>query len=124
MEPISWLVVVLLIFGGHEHIQKKEARAEVEVLELKLSSAKYELEKTIGVNETNADTITAIDNSRIQCVELLKETRERQADFDEINSVSEVRIEELEKLLDSYDWASVRIPAGLLDETSRSGNGN
>lgn len=116
MEPASWIIIGLLLFGGSEHLQKKEAKAEVKRLETSLQQAKENTQKAIEVNKTNADTITTIDNSRLQCIRDLKESRVRQANYSRINENNELRLEELEGLVDGYDWASVRIPSGLVGE--------
>lgn len=116
MEPSTWVIIALLLFGGNEHLQKKAAKAEVTRLEASLHQAKENTKKAIEVNETNADTITTIDNSRLQCLRDLKESRVRQANYSRINQDSQVRLEELEGIIDSYDWSSVRIPDGLVDQ--------
>jgi hypothetical protein len=116
MEPTTIIIIGLLLFGGAEHLQKEKAQAEVIELEAELSEAIENTQKAVEVNKTNADTITTIDNSRLQCLRDLKETKARQADYAAINEDRAVRIEELESLVNGYDWSSVRIPDQLIRE--------
>lgn len=116
MEPTTIALILLLVFGGVEHVQKEKAHDKIEMLEASLQKAEENLQTTIEVNETNASTITEIDNARIKCVADLEETRAKQADFAALNEGNKFRIKELEKLVDSFEWSSVRIPAELLDQ--------
>jgi hypothetical protein len=116
MEPTTIIIIGLLLFGGVEHIQKEKAQDEIIELKAELSEAQENTQKAVEVNKTNADTIATIDNSRLQCLRDLKESKARQADYAAINEDRAVRIEELESLVDSYDWSSVRIPAELVRE--------
>ena len=116
MEPTSIIIVLLLLFGGSEHLSKTKAKAEVERLETVLQETNQELQTAVEVNESNAGTIIQINNANSQCVADLAETRRLQAHFAEVNADGAATIEELESAVDSYDWSSVRIPSGLLDK--------
>ena len=116
MEPTTVIIVLLLLFGGAEHLSKEKAQAEVLRLETSLQETNEELKTALGVNESNASTIVQINNANSQCVADLEETRRLQSYFAEINADSKATIEELESAVDSYDWSSERIPSGLLDK--------
>lgn len=113
------IIGVLLLFGGSEYLQNQKAEKEIAQLQAELQETKENYETVKGVNETNAATITTLDHQYHQCLRDLKETRIRQANYSRINQDSQLRLEELETLLKSYDWSSVRIPTGLLDATTQ-----
>ena len=115
MEPASWIIIILLVFGGHEHIQKKEARAEIIELKAELSEAHEETKEAVEVNDLNAITIREINQSNSQCFATLEKIELAKNRFAAANESSQTRIEELEILIDSYEWSDVRIPSELLD---------
>ena len=110
------IIGFLLLFGGYQYLEAEKAEKEIAQLETQLQETQENYETVTEVNKNNATAITDVNDSRLQCLRDLKETRIRQANYSRINQDSQLRIEELESIVNSYNWSSVRIPAGLLGE--------
>ncbi len=116
MDPASIVIIVLLLFGGVEHIQKEAAQDKVVELETQLQEAHEAIETVKEVNESNASTINQITAANIQCVEILEETKKRQAGYVEVNRFNKVRIETLENIVNSFEWSAQSIPLELVEQ--------
>ena len=116
MEPTTIILLLALLFGGVEHIQKEAAQDQVVELETQLQEAHQTIQTVKEVNETNASTIDQITAANSQCVEILEETKQRQAGYIEANRISQVRIETLENIVDSFEWSAQPIPLELIDQ--------
>jgi hypothetical protein len=108
MEPASWIIIGLAIFGGWQTKEHIDAERE-------LAQKQAQVSELVEVSEHNAIAIQNIRVAANQCAAELIETRQIQIDFERIKADNEVRIIELENLLNANDWSRVRIPSTILD---------
>lgn len=108
MEPATWIIIGLAIFGGWQTKEHIDAERE-------LDKSQSQVSELIEVSESNAIAIENVRLAADQCAAELIKTRQIQIDFERINADNEVRIIELEDLLNANDWSRVRVPAAILD---------
>lgn len=108
MEPIEWILVIALLWGGGEHLRAEHHKDNA--IEYKEN---YEL--AVKANESNIESLDELSAIHDKTLAVLQETKERQAAYERINADNQVRIEELEGVIATYDWSRERIPLEIVD---------
>jgi len=108
MGLVEWALIVALLWGGGEHLRAEHHKDNA--IEYKEN---YEL--AVKANESNIEAINELSAIHDQTLAILKETKDRQLAYERINRDNEVRIEELEGVIATYDWSRERIPLEIVD---------
>lgn len=123
MEPITWVLVASLIFGGWQYTRAESKQDEIEkleysVLELsgKLKQQQKDLDNLITIGNENADIADRINTAYQICIEDLSSFSDAKILFERYNQNNKERIKELESRLNSSNLTECRVPDWLVDE--------
>ena len=123
MEPITWVLVASLIFGGWQYNRAERLESALRASEEEVvwlgQSVEKEAEKASEMGRIaneNSLVVKSISSSLDSCREVVEGYQESNRIFEAVNQTNRVTIEELEKRLSGSELSSCRVPNWLVDE--------
>jgi methyl-accepting chemotaxis protein len=123
MEPIEWILVIALIWGGGEHVRAEhhkdnaeEYREQAEQLAVVADENAETAKRAAEASKKNAELVKTVSDDLDQCAATIEKYRLVESDYRDINKGLAADIEELESRLADSDLSQCRVPGWLVDE--------
>lgn len=123
MEPIEWLLVIALIWGGGEHVRAEhhkdnaeEYQEQAEQLAVVADENAETAKQAAEAAENNAELVENINDDLNQCVATVEKYRLVESEHRATNESMAADLEELESRLADSDLSQCRVPGWLVDE--------
>jgi methyl-accepting chemotaxis protein len=123
MEPIEWLLVIALIWGGGEHVRAEhhkdnaeEYQEQAEQLAVVADENAETAKRAAEAAENNAELVKSINDDLNQCVATVEKYRLVESEYRATNENMAADLEALESRLADSDLSQCRVPGWLVDE--------
>jgi len=110
---LETLLALSIVFGGWQWWGKERAHDDIEQLEQDIASYQASVETLREANESNASTITDLEDANDSCVSRYRTLLETVNDFRDARIIQDAEIDRLQDSLTGSDFAGCRVPDGI-----------